>query len=678
MRKLVFTIMTLCLVLFLTNACLAYNYAEVMEKAIWFFDANKCGPDAGVNNVFPWRGPCHTTDGAEVGVDLTGGFHDAGDHVKFGLPQAFSAATLGWALYEFREEFDAAGITAKTLQTLKHFTDFFLKGYTGPYTFHYGVGDGGIDHGYWGPPELQTGGRPVWTATPSQPASDICGQTSAALAIMYLNYKDVNRSYANQCLQAAIGLYNFGRTYLGRGWGGSFYPSSSHFDDLAWAAVWLAEATGDLSYLDPVDAWLDEPNDYGDNNYQKRWTHCWDDVTLGNLLMMAKLTGHPKYYNGLIWNLTWFRDELQKTPYGLPYLDSWGVLRYASIEAGLAYLVYKHFGNDDFLDMADLIIDYCLGTNPRNSSYVTGYGNNPPKHPHHRANEPRRDGVTNGLVGALVGGPDIGDGYVDDVNQYVYTEVAIDYNASFLLGLAGKYYIERGGAGGTPPPTPTPTPTPSPAPTSPPGTGTGLTGNYFDNMNLSGTPVLTRIDPVVDFDWAGGSPHSLVPNDAFSVRWTGQVQARSSEVYTFYVQHDDGVRLWVDGNLLINEWTDGAVRESSGTIPLRIGEKYDIVLEFYEDWGDAVCRLLWSTGTLPKAVIPQSQLYPSSVPEPTPTPTPTTGPTPTPTPTTPGPTPTPTPTQKPTPTPTSMVEPEVTVEARRARSRIPTSSPSSG
>jgi len=68
-----------------SSAAASHDYATALKYSILFYDANKCGPDAAVDNVFSWRGPCHTTDGSEIGLDLTGGYHDAGDHVKFGL-----------------------------------------------------------------------------------------------------------------------------------------------------------------------------------------------------------------------------------------------------------------------------------------------------------------------------------------------------------------------------------------------------------------------------------------------------------------------------------------------------------------------------------------------------------------------------------------------------------------
>lgn len=619
-----------------------HNYSEALKLATAWFDANRCGTSVATDNVFSsWRGPCHTSDSVD------GGFHDAGDHVKFGLPAAFSASAMGWALYEFKSEFDQAGATAKALQELKIFSDYFLKCWKNN-SFVVQIGDGGSDHSYWGPPETQTTSRPTYTATSSTPASDICGQTAGALALMYLNYKSENASYAQQCLTTAKALFNFAKTNLGRSSvAQGFYTSSSHYDDLAWAAIWLSVATGDQSYLDSAATWVEKKNDQGDDPYKKPWTYCWDDSTLANLIMMYKLTGEEKYYNGIIWNFDWYSKTLNKTPFGLPYLDSWGVLRYASAEAGLMYIMYKNFGVDNYIKIANLMMDYCLGSNPKNLCYLTNYGSNSVKHPHHRANEPNRDGKTYGMTGALAGGPDNSDNFTDDVNQYVYTEVALDYNASFLLGCAGRSYVARGGPPGTPFPTPTP------AETCPPGNGTGLAGAYYNGVSLSGTPVLTRVDPTIDFNWGGGSPATGLPSDGFSVRWTGEVEARSTETYTFYLSHDDGARLWVNNVQVINNWTDHAAVEDSGTIQLEIGKKYPIVVEFYENSGDASCQLSWSTRTIAKEIIPRTQLYNSESPA---SPTPTLSPTLTPPPTvTPSGTPTSSPPPPVTPTPTPTV-----------------------
>jgi endoglucanase len=409
---LLLTVLTILLTITLTvflrpqpsQGQVTFDYADALEKAIWFFDANKCGPDAGVDNVFDWRGACHTTDGsmANPPLDLTGGMHDAGDAAKFGLPQAFSASVLGVALYEYRAEFDRAGLTAKTLRTLKYFTDYFLKSHPNATTFYYHVGDVGADHAYWGRPEDQNTPRTILVARPGMPASDILGQTAAALALMSMNYRSTDAAYADRCLTAARELFEMGRTDLGRGsdgGGGAYYRSTSHADDLAMAGITLHLATGEDAYLAPVDAWISQPNDTNDDPYQKRWTLAWDEVTMYNLLKMHQITGMQKYADGLRWNLVWYRDTLQKTNDGLPWLDRWGVLRYASAEAGLGFLAYKLFGYDDFYDTATFIVNYTLGANGRNSSYVSNYLNNSPMHPHHRANEPVRGGLERHLHG---------------------------------------------------------------------------------------------------------------------------------------------------------------------------------------------------------------------------------------------------------------------------------------
>jgi hypothetical protein len=140
------------------------------------------------------------------------------------------------------------------------------------------------------------------------------------------------------------------------------------------------------------------------------------------------------------------------------------------------------------------------------------------------------------------------------------------------------------------------------------GTGSGLTGYYYGDQNLT-TLRLTRTDPTVNFNWGTGAPAASLPSDHFSARWTGQVQASDSAVYTFYTRSDDGVRLMVDGRTLINDWSNHAARDDSGTISLVAGQKYIIEMDFYENTGTAVAQLSWSRPGLARQIIPTSQLY---------------------------------------------------------------------
>lgn len=142
-----------------------------------------------------------------------------------------------------------------------------------------------------------------------------------------------------------------------------------------------------------------------------------------------------------------------------------------------------------------------------------------------------------------------------------------------------------------------------------PGSGNGLKAEYFDNINLSRSPVLERIDPTVSYDWGGGGPGSPIANDYFSVRWTGKVQPCFTESYTFTTRSDDGIRLWVNGTPIIDNWTLHGSTYNSGSINLIAGQKYDIRLEFYENAGSAVAELYWSSASQANQIIPQTQLY---------------------------------------------------------------------
>ncbi|HYG74843.1 MAG TPA: PA14 domain-containing protein [Planctomycetota bacterium] len=150
--------------------------------------------------------------------------------------------------------------------------------------------------------------------------------------------------------------------------------------------------------------------------------------------------------------------------------------------------------------------------------------------------------------------------------------------------------------------------TPPPPPSGTTGTGKGLLGTYFDNENFTGTSA-TRVDPTINFDWGSYAPIAGFGGDSFSVRWTGKVEAKFSETYTFYTLSDDGVRLWVNGQLLIDNWTVHGSTENSGKITLQAGQKYDIKLEYFERQYGAVIKLFWSSPSTPKAVVPQTQLY---------------------------------------------------------------------
>jgi hypothetical protein len=140
------------------------------------------------------------------------------------------------------------------------------------------------------------------------------------------------------------------------------------------------------------------------------------------------------------------------------------------------------------------------------------------------------------------------------------------------------------------------------------GEGGGVRANYYQGMNFENL-ALTRIDSQINFNWGDpGGPDPSVGDDNFSARWAGEVEAAFTETYTFYTNSDDGVRLWIDGQLLVDNWTDHAPTEDKGTIDLVAGNTYGIIMEYYENGGGAVAELRWSSPSTLKDLIPQAAL----------------------------------------------------------------------
>lgn len=142
----------------------------------------------------------------------------------------------------------------------------------------------------------------------------------------------------------------------------------------------------------------------------------------------------------------------------------------------------------------------------------------------------------------------------------------------------------------------------------------GLLGEYFDNSDLTNRR-LTRVDAQVNFDWGSSSPDPSIQSDTFSVRWTGLFYAPATGTYTFVTTSDDGVRLWVNGSLVVDNWTIHGLTENSGSISLNGDRFYDLRLEYFENGGDSVITLAWSGPGVAREIVPSSRLYPSVPPE---------------------------------------------------------------
>jgi hypothetical protein len=136
----------------------------------------------------------------------------------------------------------------------------------------------------------------------------------------------------------------------------------------------------------------------------------------------------------------------------------------------------------------------------------------------------------------------------------------------------------------------------------------GLSATYYPTNDLSGTPALLRPDSNIDFSWGTASPDSRLAADNFSVRWTGKIVSAATGTTTFYTDTDEGVRLWVNGQLIIDNWTPHSLATNSGTISLTAGTQYAIRVEYRELTGSATAKLSWSYGSTAKTIIPATAL----------------------------------------------------------------------
>ncbi|MCL5998147.1 MAG: glycoside hydrolase family 9 protein [Chloroflexi bacterium] len=438
-----------------------YNYAEALQKSLYFYEVQRSGR-LPANNRVAWRGDSALEDGADNGVDLTGGWYDAGDAVKFGFPMAASATMLAWGMIEYRDAYVQSGQWTYTLDNLRWATDYFVKAHTAPNELWAQVGDGDIDHDWWGPAEVMSMPRPSSRIDQNCPGSDLAAETAAALATASIVFKPVDANYADKLLEHAGQLYTFADTFQGQysdciKGGQTYYKShSGYWDELVWGALWLYRATEEPAYLAKAESYykqLDAPNMY-------TFTQSWDDKRYGCYALLAMLTGNASYAEDTerwldYWSVGYEGRRIAYTPGGLAWANRWGVLRYAANTAFIAF-VYSDAMRDPakkarYHDFAVSQINYILGDNPRQSSYVVGFGNNPPSDPAHRNAHgswmgkldvpPRNRHVP---YGALIGGPDQNDQFVNDRADYVTNEVATDYNAAFTGALA-RMVSEFGG-----------------------------------------------------------------------------------------------------------------------------------------------------------------------------------------------------------------------------------------
>ncbi|XP_020973731.1 endoglucanase 5 [Arachis ipaensis] len=495
----IITLLLLHLGLFL-GASLAYsssfNYGDAVDKSLMFFEAQRSGKLPPQQRV-KWRGDSGLNDGLSQGVDLVGGYYDAGDHVKFGLPMAYSVTMLAWGAIEFRKEITDLNQMGHTLWAIKWGTDYFLKAHPQPNVLWGQVGDGASDHYCWERAEDMTTSRTAYKVDEEHPGSDIAGETAAALAAASIAFKPYNSSYSSLLLIHAKQLFTFADRFRGLyddsiTSAQQFYTSSGYSDELLWAAAWLHQATDDEYYLKYV---VDNAVYMGGTGWAVK-EFSWDNKYAGVQILLSKvlLEGKAGSYASTLKQYQAKADyftcaslqkndgySVQKTPGGLVYVREWNNMQYVSSSAFLLVAYSKYLSDaktqiicpdgqvqpQELLNFAKSQADYILGKNPEGMSYLVGSGPKYPVHVHHRGASiasifsirsevgciqgfetwyHRAEPNPNIIYGALVGGPDKNDEFSDDRSNYEQTEPTLSGSAP-LVGIFAKLQSLYGNSG---------------------------------------------------------------------------------------------------------------------------------------------------------------------------------------------------------------------------------------
>lgn len=480
------------------------NYTVALKMALRFFDAQKSGRLPKSNNI-SWRSNSALKDGAVEGYDLSGGYYDAGDNIKFGFPGAYAMTLLSWSVIEYKAKYQAAGELNHIKDIIKWGTDYMLKtfNYTSPNVDRVvaQVGDANTtmpnDHYCWERPEDMDYLRPAYTVSS---APDLGSEMAAALAAASIVFKD-SPVYSRKLITGATNIWTFARRMGGRARYVAglppgevpFYNSTSYWDEYMWGGAWMYYATGNITYLQFVTNSALAKNANANGGGRGYGVFSWDNKLIGAQVLLSRLyimhsPGYPyeqelrEYLNQTntvmcsylpqYKNFNVTKGGLTMFLYGLPQQ-----LQYAVSNSMLASLYAEYMKTFDVpgwnckgtFYLAETLngyarsqINYVLGHNPMNMSYLVGYGKKYPKQVHHRAasipKTATRVGCTQGykyrdanapnphiIEGAMVAGPNKFDKYVDRRTNYLQAEPTLAANAALVGALVSLSTVTKTG-----------------------------------------------------------------------------------------------------------------------------------------------------------------------------------------------------------------------------------------
>ncbi|CAG8511870.1 16670_t:CDS:2 [Acaulospora morrowiae] len=433
------------------------EYAKILAYSLYFYEAQRSGKLPPDNRV-PWRHDSALQDGQDVGLNLTGGYYDAGDYLKFTLPLSWVITSLSWGILDWGKGYQLANQSQYVHDMIKWGTDWLIKAHPDQNTLYAMIGLVSVDNNYWGPDNNIPLPRPSFKVNSSAHGTDVAGETAAAFAASSLVFRNFynESSYADILLSHAINAYAFAESTPFVLYQNSIpqvkeaYASTNYADELVWGALWLHRANNNgTSYLNKAIDYFNANSLAGQNNIVN-----WDDKTGAVYVLLAQLVQQSgqdaskwkaeaeRYLDGIVTQST----DCSLTKGGLLWCggDSTSASLNPALNAAYLLLNYAPYATSPdkaqrYRDFAISQIDYTLGKNPMRTPYVIGVHPNSPQNPHHAGASGGID-ITNlnnpsetkyVLYGGLVGGPDKKDNFDDDRSDYSQTEVALDYNAPF-------------------------------------------------------------------------------------------------------------------------------------------------------------------------------------------------------------------------------------------------------
>ncbi|KAJ7179859.1 glycoside hydrolase family 9 protein [Mycena crocata] len=476
----------------LSNSATVPNpqWNTLLGNLIYFYEAQRSGNLSSTRTRVSWRNSSAVDDGKDVGLDLSGGYYDAGDYIKATFPLSFTLMSVCWGAIDYGRGYDMANQTAYLDSMLRYGLDWLIKAsnlsaHSSPNTLYVLVGDANVDNAYWGGDQNLPKNRPSYAINDTRPGTDAAAGASAAFSACAALYSNrgfngsysgpaalQNDAYAQTLLTHAQQLYSFAvnatggqKTYQSSvPEVGDAYGSSSYGDELTLAALFLAWANNSAVYYQEAQQYYQQYKLTGENG-----VFNWDSKTPGIYVLFAQIAQSS---SGLGGSLTSWQNECERyfdaivNDDGPAFMTKDGLLFYngdsdsaslnPALNAAMLLTRYAQMASTSdkkaaYAKFAQSQLDYVLGKNSMSVPYVVGSNPNAPTNPHSAMasggddigridTSPAEEAYV--LYGAVIGGPDKHGRFYDIRSDWPQTEasIALDYNAP-LLTLAAMHVM---------------------------------------------------------------------------------------------------------------------------------------------------------------------------------------------------------------------------------------------